>query len=293
MKLPVILFAFAAIVSGATTPLRVAVGESTTLEGNSKQQTYSLSAAAGQTLLVELNVSSAAKSDEKDRIFVTAPGGKAVKSALDDTIDSHWIAALPAAGEYKIEISRPSGKPYDLRVTLMAPNDPRINCGLTPEKMGLGFTLQPYHPVMGGEMDEYWPAHILWAAGTAQLRIMLVEGVRKTFWLMPHVGAQLAKLQAGLQPGAKLPNPKDLLFTDFGDAAMASANQVQAVESPSFHGIRWVGYTSQDGPGKQPVYYAEALSKDGRYLLVLRAYLQKGEMSLADLDKLVRAQKLP
>lgn len=276
------------LAASAQAPVTVAVaaGETKTLTRDklsSGHETFSVSAKGGQTLLVEINLTGNQEADGNDRLEVLAPGSsQPLRSNTDnDEGAMHWIRALPRTGAYRIVVRRPSRKPYSLLIALIDPHDPRIDPGIAADQVhldlsGLGikepFSLQPFSPVVSDELIEPWPAHLGVVTDKLEIRILPIEGIRKTLGDDKDFAPRLEKLQAALRDKKPFA-AEDLPFSPYEDSAVDLAMRPEFLEGKSFQALRWVASFSQDPPSApaNPLsYILEGISRNGRYLLLIR-----------------------
>jgi len=156
--------------------------------------TFLLSATGGETLALELNpcCPRCVKTDldRSDEIRVlpddgSQPDGLPSRMAADE-IFWHWINVLPHSGVYRVVISRPSKRRYRLRALVMAANDPRLNPGLSADRVSIGSDLMPqgkalavvpYETPSFCEIDSNWPAYLGIEDYYFGVEIMRMDGV--------------------------------------------------------------------------------------------------------------------
>lgn len=106
---------------------------------------------------------------------------------------------------------------------------------------------------------------------------MSVEGIRKTLWEDDNWMKGLDRLESSLQPGGKIATPDRLPLVVFQESHLCFSGKQQVIESETWRGMRWIGWYAQDctgGPISDPEpmnYVFEAISRDGRYFILLFA----------------------
>ena len=141
---------------GEVTPIRIAAGESVTLErvAAKGEDVFELAARAGQTLTL-------AKDDDENcpncppvdtthvdalRVYlVDAKGSKdlATPEDYESCLDWRWINVLPTSGVYHIVVRTQSEIRYRLRVSLLNPHDPLFDPGITADRISIASGLFP------------------------------------------------------------------------------------------------------------------------------------------------------
>ena len=137
----------------------------------------------------------------------------------------------------------------------MDAHDPRIDPGVTPDQVVLdvGVTAsqgrlarQPFSPEVMGELGQFWPAHLALQDDHVEVRIMLAEGLKKTFWMNGDGAKRVAKLDAALQSAAGSFVPNDLPGSMNDEAAMTFLTCKSRVEAPGIRAVRWIAFYAQD-----------------------------------------------
>lgn len=224
--------------------------------------------------------------DPADKIRVTSvepsrPEDLASRLPSDELF-SHWMNVLPQSGVYRITVDRPSRKRYQLRVTLMDPNDPRLDPGITADRVLIGpdllhvgklLTLKPYEPGSFCEIDSNWPAYLGIEDYGFGVEIMQVEGLKKAWWGSLEQLRDFARLESALIERTAPAKPP--LNTD-NDARLYYWAEPKFIETESLRALRWVAeYTNGDGPLANPLeYMVQAVSQDGRYFIQIRAEVE-------------------
>ncbi len=245
---------------------------------------------AGRTLMVNRDGSENSVLDEKvDRLILVPPGANesaGIPMSQDQGL-GYWTGLLSRTGVYQLILRRPSNTPYRLRLTLMDAHDPRLDPGISPDRVsidttlwGVKTTLSPqsfYPPTFAGE-DDNWPAQLALVTNDLQVRIMQVEGIRKTLGEDDRWMQALSRLESALHPGGKIASPDLLPLSGYQGAALCFWGKEEIVEGKTWRGLRWIGFYAQDcsgGPVSDPMpvnYIFEAISRDGKYFLMLLCY---------------------
>lgn len=272
--------------------MRVSLGVTTTVKRapTDEHDALTFAAEAGKTLLLELNVTGSEQPgplDSGDRLIVIPPGS-GISGGLSSSLhsgyseDSYWMNVLPETGSYEIVVYRRSKERYSLRITVMDPTDPRLDPGISPGRVSVDLSLlapgkrlsiAPFEPPVFGEIGLNYPASLGVSSSGFWLHIMSKEGLTKTQWGDPDWLRSLARLEGALKPGAKLVPPG--LLPHVGDAALMFWGAQKPIEDQSWRGLRWIGGYAQDiGPPFNPMLYElEAISRDGRYYIVMGAHV--------------------
>jgi hypothetical protein len=276
----------------AVLPIRVASGTTATLDraSPSGREVFGLQAAAGQTLLLELNACCAKcaktdddKADDVRVVLADAKQPESVSSRLShDSLPWYWMNVLPSSGNYHIVVNRPSKKRYNLRVTLMDADDPRltpsisadrvsISAGLLPQ--GKTLALKAFEPQSFCEIDDRLPAHLSAEGMGFDLQIMSLEGLKKAWWGDPEGLAHIARLELALRQGTKPSKPPLLAFQD---AALTYWGGIELIEGKSWRGLRWIAAYAQDRSSlENPLQYMlEAITNDGRYFILIHVDIE-------------------
>lgn len=243
---------------------------------------------SGQVLMVNRAETENFLDDKADKLVLVPPGAsesEAIPMLQDDGLGC-WMGLLSRTGAYQLILRRPSDKLYRLSITLMAPDDPRIDPGISPGQVsmdttlwGTGFSLsrQPFDPPHFDGVEDNWPAHLALVTKDFQFRVMSVEGIKNTPWEDDRWLKGLARLESALQPGGKIPTPDLLPLAVYQDAALCFWGKQELVEGKAWRGLRWIGWYAQDcsgGPVTDPEpmnYILEAISRNGRYFVMVFA----------------------
>jgi hypothetical protein len=231
-------------------------------------------------------------SDERGRrgeVRVIAPGDSESRvlpsEERSDSECGTWINVLPKTGLYRLLVRWPSNKPYVLRITLMDSRDPRLDAGITADRISIDWstlgapvalTLQPFEPVVFGFVDDFRPAHLAATTSSFEFRIMALDGIKKmqsdaTLW-----SQGITRLESALRANSG-PVPPDLLpLSGYQDAGIAFWGRQERLEGRTWVGMRWLGWYTQGGVGDaaDPIplnYVFEAISRDGRYFIMMFA----------------------
>ena len=278
---------FGSPLDDAVVPIQVALGTATTLsrEPATDHEVFGLRAAAGQTLLVQLNPCCAkcAKMDfgEADSMRVVyadakPPSNVSSRIPKEEAVE-FWMNALPSSGNYQIVVTRPSKKPYTLRISLIDAGDPMIAPGLAVDRVSMNPGLLPpgkklewqaYQPASFCEVDDRWPARLSAEGMGYTMQIMSLAGLKKAWWGDLEGLAHLARLEQALRQGAKPAKPPRQAFQD---SALAYWGGMEFIEGKSWRGLRWIGSYAQDRvPLSNPLQYmVEAITNDGRYYILM------------------------
>jgi len=256
-----------------------------------------IEALAGQTLLLGLNngpeyVEYLGERSGKGGLRVLPPGGSESRAlpsrGREDSDYGTWINVLPKTGVYHVLVQWSSSKPYLLRITLMDRHDPRLDPGITVERVSIDWsalgapatlTLRPFEPMISGTVDDFWPAHLAAVTSSFQFRIMALDGIKKmqlggTEWLQG-----ISRLESALRAREEVATPDLLPLSGYQDAALYFWGQQERLEGKAWSGLRWIGWYSQGGLGDtaDPIplnYVFEAVSRDGRYFIMMFANVE-------------------
>lgn len=273
---------FACMLSGQElTAVKLAPGVTTTLRRTPAglRETFAVTASAGQTLLVELNLSEPdAGTIDDDKIQVSGPGNATVEpgSAADPPLD--WISVLPQAGTYLVTVLRGVKKPYVLRLTLMDRHDPRIDLGIRASQISLPalakrieWSHEIFWPVIP-DLADFGPDRLQALVGHVSVCVMTVEGFKKTWWFEDEGARRVARLEAALKSGVVTGSPQELpgQATEHADLVFFAARKV--IQGPGLRAVRWVGaYDPTDsGPVDPIAFAADGITPDGRYFVMIR-----------------------
>jgi hypothetical protein len=197
-----------------------------------------------------------------------------------------WVGSISKTGAYQLILRRLSKKPYRLKITLMAPDDPRVDPGISQRQISMDTSLwgtrfslsqQPYDPPHLDGIEQNWPAHLALLTRNLQFRIMSVDGLKKTPWEDDSWMPGLARLEAALRPGGSLSAPDQLPLALYQDSHLCFWGKQELVEGKTWRGLRWIGWYAQDcsgGPVTDPEpmnYIFEAISKNGQYFIMVFA----------------------
>ncbi|HYL75378.1 MAG TPA: hypothetical protein VEU96_14295 [Bryobacteraceae bacterium] len=267
----------AAMASGQTVPVRITAGATVSITKHipaSSREIYTVEASAGQTLLADLE-------NGEGEVQVLGPGATKPLPSIDVGGPSVWMNVLAKAGTYQIAVRTTSKKPYDLAITLMDPHDPRLDPGVTPDQVSLDLGAfggksklkpQPFTPLLRGDQNDGWPAHLSVENEKIEFKIMSLEGLRKRMALDQEWAKGLGRLEAALKPGGKTIPPEQLPPGNSEAALLLSARE-EMVENQSFRALRYVGFFAQDVvPPSNPLsYILQGVSSDGRYFIMMSA----------------------
>lgn len=246
---------------------------------------FAVPATAGQILLLELNACCAKciktefdKADEVRVVPAKAKDSQALASSLpSDQLPWYWMSVLPNSDLYYVSVHRPSRKRYSLRVTLMAAHDPRLDPGISVDRVSMNkdllpkgqtLELKPYEPESFCELSDAWPAHLSSEGLGFELQIMSLDGLKKAWWGNPGGQEEISRLEVALRDSEAPSTPPLAVFED---AALAYRGKLEIVESGSWRGVRWIAAYRQDrGPVDNPLrYIIEGISRDGRYFILI------------------------
>jgi len=229
-----------------------------------KVETFPVSAQAGQSLLAEV--------DGEQSIQVFDSRDNQLKSKIESDTGGVWLNRLPAAGAYRVVVTSPTLKRYNLRLTLMDPNDPRLDPGVRPEQISvtdpkgkITWSREEFSP-LAPDLGEYGPTAWRSKNGTLDITVMAVEGFKKTWWLKDEGPIAIAKLLS-------LPLDPHRLPGDFkAPADLTMFTQVRRIETPQLRAVRWLGaYDQMDLAPVSPLTYAvDGITRDGRFLISVR-----------------------
>jgi hypothetical protein len=270
--------------------LRIKAGQTITrgLAATDGRGVLSFEGESGQVLMVNRAENENFLDDKADKLVLVPPGAsesEAIPMIQDDGLGC-WVGPLSKTGAYQLILRRSSDKLYRLRITLMAPNDPRVDPGISPGQVsmdttlwGTGFSLsrQPFDPPHFDGVEDNWPAHLALVTKNLQFRIMSVEGIKNTPWEDDRWLKGLARLESALKPGGKIPAPDVLPLAVYQDAGLCFWGKQELVEGKGWRGLRWIGWYAQDcsgGPVTDPEpmnYILEAVSRNGRHYVMVFA----------------------
>ena len=196
----------------------------------------------------------------------------------------------------------------------MDPHDPRVNPGISPSQVSMDTSLwwtafslsrQPYDPPRLDGIEDNWPAQLALVTKNLQVRIMSVEGLKKTPWEDSSWLQGLARLESALQPGGTVATPDLLPLAGFEDSRICYWGKEEKFESKSWQGLRWISLYEQGCAGDEwssPLginYVFEGISRDGRYFILMFADIAdlhpplKWKMMLDQFAKLYYSKPVP
>jgi hypothetical protein len=283
--LPTLCFLAAAMTSGQTVPVKITAGATVSITKHvpaSSREVYTVAAAAGQTLLADLE-------NGGGEVQVLGPGSANPSPSVELGGPSVWMNVLTKPGTYQIAVRTSSKKPYDLLITLMDPHDPRLDPGIAAGQVSLDLgalggkaklSPRPFTPLLTGEIDDGWPAHLSAENDKVEFKIMSFEGLKKRMARDPEWTQALARLEAAVKPGGKAVPPGQLPPGE-ADAALSFGTRLEFVESPSFRALRYIGQFAQDDgtPSNPLTYVLWGISRDGRYFIRMRTEIAHPSLS--------------
>jgi len=200
----------------------------------------------------------------------------------DSCPEWHWMNVLPSTGVYHIVVSRRLKKRYILRVTLMDPHDPRLDPGITADRVLIGegsfpgggtLMLKPYEPFLNGcgvpDFDGFLPAHFRLASEGSWLGIMSLDGLKKAIPSWSDAWSDdIKELKRAVRPGVVAAKPP---ISGFGDSGLTYWGRLEPFEGESWRGFRWIGqYAQETSELRNPLTYMfAAISKDGKCFIWL------------------------
>jgi hypothetical protein len=276
--------------TAADPPLRIALGQTLTevVTTTADRGILRFDGVSGRVLMVNRAGTEDSNLDERDKLTLLPPGAsesEGIPMSKDDQ-PGYWVGPLPKTGIYQLILRRSSNKPYRLRLTLMDAHDPRLDPGISPARVSIDTTLwgikstlslQPFYPPIFAGVDDNWPAQLALVTKDLQVRIMSVEGIKKTLWEDDRWMQGLARLESALQPDGRIATPDLLPLAVYQDAALCFWGKQEIVEGKAWRGMRWIGFYAQDctgGPVSDPMpvnYIFEAISRDGQYFMMIFA----------------------
>jgi hypothetical protein len=286
---PTLCYLAATIASGQTVPVRITAGATVAINKHvpaSSREIYTVTALAGQTLLVNVV-------DGQAELQVLAQGDgqtkplPSVKISVDPASPSDWMNVLSKPGTYQIAVRTSSKKTYDLAITLMDPRDPRLDPGLTPDKVSLDLgafggkaklSLKPFDALFSEDLGDGLPARLSIENEKIEFWIASFEGLKK-YKKMTRPAAEwnkgLERLEAALKPGGQAVPPGQLPPGE-ADAALSFGARVEVVENPSFRALRYIGQFAQDTgtPSNPLTYILWGIGRDGRYFIGMRTQIE-------------------
>lgn len=252
------------------------------------RETFAVTASAGQTLLVELNIGQPDVERGDDRIQVSGPGDAAVEPEPDLVIAGYnWMNVLPQPGTYRVTLLRAVQKPYVLRLTLMDQHDPRLDLGLRASQISMPalakeikWSREKFFPVVPGDLATYAPDRLsaIANAGHTSVTVTTVEGLKKTWWLADDGARRLAKLEAALKSGVITCSPEEFpgKVTDESqlESKLVFFTSQKIIQAPGLRAVRWVGdYDGMDAGFNRLSYSADGITPDGRYFVTISALI--------------------
>ena len=240
-------------------PIRPAAGETVTLERVSAKggDEFAVRAAAGQTLYVELDVNcphcGGWNSEASGKIQVLPPEAahraELPSQPLCASPEAQWMNVLASSGTYHVLVTVRPVKRYHLEVTLMDAHDPRLDPGMTPDRIfigegliphGKGLTLREYQPWADDcgipDVDDTLPAHLRFADKGVWLGVMSLEGLKRAgYW--QELVAEMERT------GGVAATPPS---SDFIDSSLTYWGRLESFEGKSWRGWRWLGQYSQE-----------------------------------------------
>ena len=276
-----LLSVFAWILSGqGASAVKLAPGVTATLKRNpvGLKETFAVTASAGQTLLVELNLGEPRIAIDGDHIQVSAPRSGVVKPGPPTTPSLDWIGVLAQPGTYLVTVLRGVKDPYVLRLTLMNPDDPRIYLGLRASEFSLPalakqieWSRETFWPVIP-DLADFGPDRLQAQLGNVSVWVMSVEGFNKTWWYKEEGARRVARLEAALKSGVVTGSPQEFpgQATEHADLVFFAARKV--IHGPGLRAVRWVGAYDQtdSGPIDPIAFAADGITPDGRYFVMIR-----------------------
>jgi hypothetical protein len=274
----------AAMASGQTVPVKITAGATVAIAKHvpvSSREIYTVTASAGQTLLADLE-------NGEGELQLLGPGSTKPLPSVELAGPSVWMNVLAKPGTYQIAVRTTSKKPYNLAITLLDPRDARLDPGIAASQVSLDLGAfggkaklapKPFTPLLTGELDDGWPAHLSVENDKVEFKIMSLEGLKKrmardTEW------TKLGRLEAALKPGGK-PVPPEQLPPGEADAALSFGARLEFVENPSFRALRYIGQFAQDDgtPANPLTYVLWGISRDGRYFIRMRTEIAHPSLS--------------
>jgi hypothetical protein len=260
------------------TALQLATGVTTTLKRTGQDESFSVTAAAGQTLLVELDADERGRNEGRVQVFAPGvPSTSPLVSSLGKAAIDTWMYLLPAAGTYQVRIHLSSKKRYEVRLTLMDRRDPRLEVGIRPEQISildpnkeLTWDTNEFFPPAAA-LPLFGPASLESGGGRLHITIVSTEGFKKA-WSLDGEGEQrMALLESALKTGAsadprKFPGSiREVSHTTF-------VARQQLIEGPQIRAIRWLCSYDQPAAPVSPLgYAAEGITADGRFFVTAHA----------------------
>lgn len=243
------------------------------------RESFAVTASAGQTLLVELNMANPVDAVIRDdRIQVHGPGGAELKTGLEADTRYSWMDTLPQSGTYRVTLLLAGKDPYVLRLSLMDPRDPRIDVGILGSQISIPLLAkemtwkrEEFFPVVP-ELAEVGPDHLVASVGDVWVFVTSVEGLKKTWWIADEGARRVARLEAALKSGVVVGSPQELPGGANDHAELVFFTCKKVIEGPGLRAVRWVGTYDQtdSGPINPMAYAADGITRDGRYFVMIR-----------------------
>ena len=273
---------FACMLSGQEPiAVKLAPGVTTTLKRNPAglRESFAVTASAGQTLLVELNMANPVGAVPRDdKIQVHRPGGAELKAGLGEDSSYIWMGVLPQSGTYRITLLLATREPYVLRLSLIEPHDPRLDVGIAGSQISIPLLAkemkwkrEEFFPFVM-DLAEVGPDHLVASVGDVWVFVMSVEGLKRTWWIADEGARRVARLEAALKSGVVTGSPQELPGGANDHAALVFFACKKVIEGPGLRAVRWVGAYDQtdSGPMNPMAYAADGITRDGRYFVMIR-----------------------
>ena len=129
-----------------------------------------------------------------------------------------------------------------------------------------------------GVVDDFWPAHLAAVSGHVELRIMALDGMKKTYPGDTEWSQGISRLESALRTREETVTPDELPLRGYQDAGLDFWGKQKRIEGKAWTGLRWIAWYSQGGldtPDPIPLNYVfEAISRDGRYFIMVFANVE-------------------
>jgi len=231
---------------------------------------FQLEANAGQFLRIEAT--------EPYRVSVQTQGAsESLGFGMDDA--NTRVYALPQTATYKILYAPWEGTP-NIKFSWIASDDPAVDPGIKREQFSVD--LGPFGqesqlmviPSVDsrGDEGETWPTHLGIEKQGFEFRIIPIAGYEKFF----PKNEELASLKTALSAnGSKVKVESFPYSREDHWCGYVTSLRRETIAGEGWRGVRWIGGFGgdEDYPSCGLGYVFNGISRDGRYLIVLRADL--------------------
>jgi hypothetical protein len=274
------LAALSVFTLAAQTRVKLAPGVTAILDRAESKEQFSLTAKAGQTLLIEVDANNPDVALDGHQMSVYGPESTGpLTSSLGEHTHFDWMGDLEKTGTYRVAIDHPSHQRYQLRFTLLDPHDPRLDVGIRPEQISIldpgkaiYWDTEEFSPP-SAELAAFGPARLQSQGGRLVFTVVSVEGFKKAWWMDDDGPRRMTVLESALKQRAANVDPKKLpgMVSGVGDVTFVARKQFLA--GPHIRAVRYLcDYNHADAPPVSPLgYAAEGITTDGRFYVDVRA----------------------